>query len=229
MDDPLPRPSPLAGAGWPCPLCGGTDTPLFAEVRGSRYARCGECTLISLDPAQRLPPLAEVMRYTEHRNHDDDEHYAAFLLRLGAPMQRRLAPGAAGLDFGCGPTPLLARLMTEAGFPAAAYDPVFRADEALLARRYDFVACSEVVEHLHAPGDTFGLLARLLGGGGLLGVMTRFYGVDAPFERWWYRRDPTHVCFYAASTMEWIAERNGWRLEIPRPHVALFHVPVTPP
>lgn len=212
-------------ACWPCPLCGAHETRRYAVVGGRRYARCTACTLVSLDPAQRLPLHAEVARYDAHQNAGDDPRYAAFLRRLGAPLRRRLAPGARGLDFGCGPAPLLARQLTGAGFPTAAYDPVYHADHALLARRYDFVAASEVVEHLHAPGDVFALFARLLAGGGVLGVMTRFYGVEAPFERWWYRRDPTHVCFYAESTMRWIAERHGWALEIPCPHVALFAVP----
>jgi hypothetical protein len=30
------------------------------------------------------------------------------------------------------------------------------------------------------------------------------------------------VCFYRPGTMEWIAERFGWALEVPRPSVALF-------
>ncbi len=195
------------------------------EVDGHRYAECATCALISLDPAQRLTPLGEVMRYAEHRNLDDDERYADFLRRLVDPVQQRLPPGVRGLDFGCGPTPLIGRLLSEAGFPTASFDPVFAPDESLLNARYDFITCSEVVEHLYTPAETFAQFGTMLAGGGLLGVMTRFHGVEAPFHAWWYRRDPTHVCFYAERTMRWIADRHGWTLDIPRPHVALFGVP----
>lgn len=119
----------------------------------------------------------------------------------------------------------MSELLSARGFPCAAYDPFFLPDESLLGERYDFVTCSEVVEHLHDPGNTFALLGRLLERGGLLGVMTRFYGHEAPFEEWWYRRDPTHICFYNESTMEWIAGRHGWAIEFPRAHVALFTTP----
>lgn len=117
---------------------------------------------------------------------------------------------------------MLAGIMADAGFPCEAYDPFFFPNAALLTRSYDYVACSEVVEHSYDPAGTFSLFHRLLASGGLLGVMTRFYGHEAPFGEWWYRRDPTHVCFFAESTMRWIARRHGWKVEFPRPHVALF-------
>lgn len=90
------------------------------------------------------------------------------------------------------------------------------------SHQHDFIACSEVVEHLHDPAATFTLFASLLSSGGARGVMTRFLPGDTPFADWWYRRDPTHVCFYAASTMRWIATRHAWSLELARPDVALF-------
>ena len=137
--------------------------------------------------------------------------------------------GARGLDFGCGPAPVLASLLTNAGYPCAAYDPLFAPDAALLDERYDFVACSEVVEHVHDPAGVFARFGRLLGRGGLLGVMTRFHDIDTPFATWWYRRDPTHVCFYAEATMRWIAAGRGWEVSFPRPDVALFSVPTPDP
>ncbi len=213
---------------WACPLCGNRPAGPCLEVQGRRYAQCGGCALISLDPSHRLTPLLEVVRYAEHHNDAADAGYAAFLTRLAAPMTARLMPGARGLDFGCGPVPLLARLLTDAGVPTASYDPLFHPDDDLLAASYDFVSCCEVVEHLHEPATVFRRLAALLPGGGLLGVMTSFYTGDPPFADWWYWRDATHVCFYTEATMRWIAAHHGWTLEIPRPNVALFRLPATP-
>jgi hypothetical protein len=178
--------------------------------------------MVYLDPALRLSSEDERGRYDLHQNNPEDPDYVAFLRRLADPMVERLRPGARGLDFGCGPAPVLAAILTAAGFPCEAYDPFYFPDPGPLSHQHDFIACSEVVEHLHDPAATFTHFASLLSSGGTLGVMTRFLPEDTPFADWWYRRDPTHVCFYAASTMRWIATRHGWSLELPRPDVALF-------
>lgn len=209
----------------PCPLCGWQGAPRILLDAGRAYHRCVRCNLVFVAPAHRPAPLAEVMRYLEHDNQRDDAGYLGFLRRVADPVCERTAPGARGLDFGCGPVPVLAEWLTAQGRPTVAYDPLFHADESLLERRYDFVTCTEVVEHAHDPAMTFARLAALVRPGGLLAVMTRFHSPAAPFESWWYRRDVTHVCFYDASTMRWIAGYHGWALELPAPDVALFTVP----
>ncbi|MGK2961080.1 MAG: class I SAM-dependent methyltransferase [Gemmatimonadaceae bacterium] len=175
-----------------------------------------------LHPDQRLTPLQEVLRYCEHRNSADDAGYVQFLARLADPVRARLTEGARGLDYGCGPAPVLAAMFTAAGYPTDSYDPFFLGDESVHHKIYDFVSCSEVLEHVHDPLVFLTRLDSIVRKGGLVALMTRFYGVDAPFPDWWYRRDPTHVCFYSPETMEWIAESFGWSLEIPDPHIALF-------
>lgn len=217
-------PRPADPSGWRCPLCNTAVSPGIS-AGGRSYARCPECALISLDPVQHPLPLDEVVRYTEHRNLEGDEGYRRFLGRLSVPVTTRLARGAHGLDFGCGPAAVLADILTKAGFPSVGYDPLFAPREELLARQYDFITCSEVIEHLHQPSRVLALFGRLLGRGGVLGVMTRFHRPEIPFETWWYRRDSTHVCFYAEATMHWIASHHGWTVEIPSPDVALFDVP----
>ena len=171
-----------------------------------------------------MRPSREVedARYRQHDNRRDDPRYVAFLRRLTDPLCARLRPGARGLDFGCGPTPVLAEILTAEGFPTESYDPLFAPRASLLESSHDFIACSEVAEHLHDPRGVFELFRQMLKPGGTLGVMTRFHGVEAPFETWWYTRDPTHVCFYGEATMRWIAERHGWMVDFPAPNVALF-------
>jgi len=222
MNDNRPHPHDLHE--WPCPLCG-MHIASGIEVEETRYARCRECDLISLDPSRRPLPLDEVVRYTRHRNRADDDGYRRFLSRLSDHVVARLGAGAQGLDFGCGPSAVLADMLTEAGYPTVGYDPVFEPHGELLSRLYDFAVCSEVVEHFHHPASAFTLLGELVASGGLLGVMTRFHRPDIPFETWWYRRDPTHVCFYSEMTMQWVAAHHDWTLEIPEADIALFRVP----
>jgi SAM-dependent methyltransferase len=219
--DPLTPHRRIRGHPW-CPLCGGASTVSYHEDAGREYRLCTLCMLIFVPPAMLPTPLEEVLRYVEHENSRDDPRYEQFLRRLADPLSARLPCGARGLDFGSGPTPVLAELLTADGFPTASYDPFFAPDESLLDGVYDFIACSETVEHLHHPGEVFDRFSRILKPGGTVGVMTRFYGHEAPFERWWYRRDPTHVSFYREETMRWIGQRHGWRVEFPVANVAIF-------
>ena len=207
-----------------CPLCGEAESPVRHVDAVREYRQCPACALIFVPPSMRPSRSEELGRYRQHDNRRDDPRYVDFLRRLADPLRAKLTPGARGLDFGAGPTPVLAELLSGWGYPTASYDPFFAPDDGLLEQRYDFIACSEVAEHLHDPRGVFEGFGRMLRPGGTLGVMTRFHGIEAPFETWWYTRDPTHVCFYAADTMRWIAERHGWAIEFPAPHVALFEL-----
>jgi 2-polyprenyl-3-methyl-5-hydroxy-6-metoxy-1,4-benzoquinol methylase len=152
----------------------------------------------------------------------DSYHYRKFLSRLAEPLKEVLQPGDRGLDFGCGQGPALAAMMNEAGFPTQVYDPIYFPDEAPLNACYDFITCTEVVEHLHEPRPAFEQLDTLLAPGGILAVMTRWLTEDASFANWRYRRDPTHVCFYRIETLEWLAEAFGWLLQFPARNVTFF-------
>jgi hypothetical protein len=114
-------------------------------------------------------------------------------------------------------------MLEEQGFRMQVYDPYFSPDERVLERAYDFITCTETVEHFYYPNREFKRLNRLLRDGGWLGVMTEMLESDEQFHDWWYRRDPTHVCFYRRETMNWIAQEFGWRVEYPRKNVTLFH------
>lgn len=213
-DVPIPDPA--------CPLCGAEHVEPFADAYGRRYLECGECRLIHLDPHLRLDPAEELAHYRTHQNDPSDAGYRAFLGRLAQPLACRLPRGAEGLDYGSGPGPTLSLMMEEMGFRTAVYDPYFAPGTQALDHEYDFVTCSEAVEHFSRPGAEFGRLARLLRPGGWLGVMTTIFRDETTFGRWYYARDPTHVAFYRDETMDWLARRYSWALERPDPNVALF-------
>jgi SAM-dependent methyltransferase len=113
-------------------------------------------------------------------------------------------------------------MLAERGFPTVNYDLFFYPDETALSQTYDFVVCTEVLEHLRAPAADLARLDGLLKPGGLLGVMTGVLEEDASFEGWWYRKDFTHICFYRPETLAWIARRFGWELSRPSRDAALF-------
>jgi hypothetical protein len=53
--------------------------------------------------------------------------------------------------------------------------------------------------------------------------MTDFITTEDAFDRWYYRRDPTHVVFYSEKTFEVIADQRGWSCEIPSKNIVLFN------
>ncbi|MEZ0472941.1 class I SAM-dependent methyltransferase [Luteimonas salinilitoris] len=164
-----------------------------------------------------LPSLDEERRiYSHHENDPSDRRYRAFLDRLAAPLCARLSPGMSGLDYGADPGPTLALMLGERGFLTTSWDPLFEPQDDLLDRRYDFVICTEVVEHFHRPRVEFDRLASLLRPGGWLAIMTQWQPPDLSFQQWHYVRDPTHVSFYAERTFDWIAEKYGFWLESQR-------------
>ena len=48
----------------------------------------------------------------------------------------------------------------------------------------------------------FKLLDSLLLDSAWLGIMTCFLTEESQFENWYYRKDPTHVVFYAEETFK---------------------------
>jgi 2-polyprenyl-3-methyl-5-hydroxy-6-metoxy-1,4-benzoquinol methylase len=192
------------------------------QIDGRDYWHCPKCDARFLDPAQRLPASEELAHYRTHRNSVDDPAYRDFLSRLATPLLARLTPGQSGLDYGCGPGPALAAMLKEAGHEMAVYDPFFAPDRAVLDRSYDFISCTETAEHFHNPADEFDRLGGLLRPGGWLALMTCLHTEETNFAKWYYRKDPTHVVFYAAQTMRQIATIRGWSYEFPANNVVLM-------
>ncbi len=205
-----------------CPVCRSPSPRTFLSVDDRDYWRCEVCEARFLDPRQRPQADDERAHYGLHENEPDDPGYRAFLSKLSKPLLEKLRPGMRGLDYGCGPGPALAAMLREAGYRMSLYDPLFRPDRAVLAGAYDFIVCTETAEHFHDPADEFDRLDGMLRPGGWLGLMTCFQTDDARFADWHYRKDPTHVVFYRAATLRWIARDRGWVCEIPVKDVALM-------
>ena len=84
------------------------------------------------------------------------------------------------------------------------FDPLFFPEPEPLEDLYDFIVCTEVIEHFHRPVQEFLRFDRMLSPGGWLALMTCFQTDDDRFAAWHYRRDPTHVVFYCETTLRYI-------------------------
>ncbi|MCC5854730.1 MAG: class I SAM-dependent methyltransferase [Idiomarina sp.] len=210
-----------------CPLCESTTTKLWwtDERRNSsarEFLQCSNCELVFVARAFLLTPEDEQPYYALHENSPEDLGYRSFLNRALEPLVPRLEAKAKGLDFGCGPGPTLSVMCQELGFECQNYDPFFANDPALLDTTYDFITCTEVIEHVHWPRATFAQLQRCLRPGGWLSLMTQRPTTLEAFSRWGYSADPTHIRFYREHTLAWIAAEYNFDLQIVGPDVALL-------
>ena len=205
-----------------CPVCLNPSTNSYIHVDGVAYLICPSCLAVFTDPKNLLPKEEEHARYLLHDNNPDDPGYRRFLEKLALPVDARLSKPSQGLDYGCGPTPLLARIMEERGHTMTVYDPYFFPDPAPLAGQYDFITCSEAAEHFHRPAEEFERLAGLLRPGGLLGIMTSLLDESIDFSTWYYRKDPTHVVFYHQKSFLALAKRLDLSCTFPEKNIILM-------
>lgn len=205
-----------------CPLCANDNPVAYHHDKRRDYHQCATCELVFVPPSQRLDPAQEKAVYDQHENSPDDPGYRRFLGRLFDPLQKRLAPGACGLDFGAGPGPTLSVMFEEVGHPMALYDPFYAPNTSVFERDYDFITATEVVEHLFAPGDELARLLALIKPGGFLAIMTKRVQGPEAFARWHYILDPTHVCFFSEETFHWWAQQHGLVAVFPHADVVIM-------
>lgn len=201
-----------------CPLCKSHNTILYLDLThhklGRLYHECRNCSLVFADNSLRLAPEEEKGRYATHTNNPQEKGYRAFLDKLLVPLQTFLKNEMKGLDFGCGPGPTISVMMAERGFEMNNYDPFFHDDRDVLTQKYDFITCTEVIEHMFRPMVEMKLLKSLLNENGVIGLMTEFVPDKEKFVNWYYKNDPTHVCFYSPQAFQWMAKELKCDLEV---------------
>ena len=205
-----------------CPVCRADTCKPLMTIEQQAYWHCPTCLARFLDPSQRPTRNAEYKHYQLHNNDPSDAAYRTFLSKLATPLLEKLTPGLSILDYGCGPGPALAQILSEAGHQVALYDPFFYPDPTPLNQTFDVITCTETAEHFHDPAAEFSRLDQLLRPGGWFGVMTCFQTDDTRFANWHYRKDPTHVVFYRPETFHHIASLHNWQCEIPAKDVVLM-------
>ncbi len=212
-----------------CPLCEQDHGQYYQQDKRRSYWLCPTCQLVFVDPDALPTRETERQIYDLHQNSPDDLGYRKFLERLANPLCERLGtPPMQGLDFGCGPGPTFSVMLTERGHNMHVYDPIYATDRAALSRQYDFITCTEVIEHFHRPGHEWQQLLALLKPGGWLGIMTKLHTGPEAFSRWHYKNDITHVSFFSRVTFAYIASRYQLELEFVGADVILLQKPLTP-
>lgn len=204
-----------------CIICE-AQAPFWIELHRSRYHQCPECSLIFLDPSQRLSLEGEKAKYDFHQNDPSDQGYRKFLQPVVDQVVQRVSAGMKGLDFGCGPGPTVSVMLGEREIACSDYDPIYKPNEDLLDQTYDFITCTEVIEHCFDPIEECKKLQSMMGPGGFIVMMTLFFDDASTFEQSHYHRDPTHIAFYSQKTFMWIAKELGMHADFPCTNIVVF-------
>lgn len=191
-----------------CPLCH-SKTDLFYG-KAKLYFICRECRGVHLQSKFFLDSELERQRYETHNNDVNDLEYQKFVSPITDRILKDFSKNHIGLDFGAGTGPVISKVLSDNQFQVFQYDPYFHPNEEMLEKKYDYIACCEVVEHFYNPNKEYKLLQSLLNENGKLYIMTEKYSSELSFEKWYYKNDPTHVFFYQAETMQYIAENFGF-------------------
>jgi len=192
-----------------CPLCNTNQKLAFLPDKEREYYRCSCCDLIFVSREYHLSEYEEKARYDSHNNDPDDTRYRNFFKQLLTPLLAILPSNSYGLDFGSGPGPTLSLMLEECGHKVDLYDKFYAQNDAVFQNRYDFITATEVVEHLPNPLKDFEVLVKILQRGGILAIMTEIVFPQLDFRNWYYKNDPSHVCFYSEKTFVYLANLLG--------------------
>ncbi|KAG5510359.1 hypothetical protein JKF63_07688 [Porcisia hertigi] len=204
-----------------CRLCASPSVTLFYTDRTREYFQCNHCSLVFVPDRFLLSSADEKALYDLHQNIPGDARYEKFLSRAAEPlaeyfssMQNSGKPLSQpkGLDFGCGPAPVLANMLSNPpyNYSMDVYDLYYFPETRHCLTResyYDFIVATEVVEHLQDPMSVLQTLWRCIRpDGGVLVIMTkRVHGTIERFRGWHYIRDPSHITFFHSESFQWIA------------------------
>lgn len=223
-----------------CSLCHSNRVEFYHRDKKREYLHCQQCKLVFVPSRYHLSESLEKAEYDKHENQFDDAGYLRFLSRTFEPAVAwtkkkvsKISMSAEsnnpvqikGLDFGCGPAPVLANEVhnqmqeylnelskeqfTESkgrvSFEMQHYDPIFFPETELSTNAFHTITCTEVVEHLNAPQTSWRRLVSLMAKESCLFVMTKLVIDKERFAAWHYKNDPTHVAFYCPETFQFLA------------------------
>lgn len=187
----------------PCKICF-SPTKVMKNCQFTvHYTYCPHCEVIALDASFTLAEILEKKQYDQHNNTLENSGYVRMFEDFLDFFWEELPSNSPHtLDFGSGPTPVLAHLMTKRGAHVACYDKFYQPDIHFEGKLYELITSTEVFEHLNTPLETLRTLSKCLKPGGILALMTLFHDNSMEnFWKWWYRRDPTHITFYTPHTL----------------------------
>jgi len=198
-----------------CPLCL-SKSNWFCEYFENpiNFYKCSNCYSIFKESQSYLDSKSEKERYNLHENDVHDQDYQNFVSPITNTIISNFDIDCRGLDFGCGPGPVIAHVLKKSGYRIELFDPFYFPNPSIKKQKFDFIICCEVMEHFHLPSKEFKFLKSLINSNGRLYCKTQLISnticVD-DFKNWYYKNDPTHVFFYSPIALEYIKAKEGFQ------------------
>jgi len=195
-----------------CHICN-TLVGSFEDIQLNKiFFHCPSCELIFLDKKFYVSKNDEKNQYDQHNNSLENEGYVNMFDDFLDFTLKGLHVKSV-LDFGSGPTPVLAELLKRRGLHVEHFDKFYQPKKVYKNKKYDLITSTEVFEHLENPKEILNLLSNHLNPNGIISIMTLFHtNKQEDFLKWWYRRDPTHITFFTPKTIEIMAKKCGLKL-----------------
>jgi len=177
------------------------------EKTGIKYYYCPLCEYIFKSPECYQSIEAQKARYDLHENNENDPGYEAYFKRFLDFVLPLVGKPTTALDFGCGRSSLLAKLLGRKGIACDYCDPLYHPGNLDDSKKYQLIVSTEVFEHLHDPKEVFEDLLARVENGGYLAIQTQFHPNEIEqFKKWYYHQDPTHIVFFRAKTFKVLCE-----------------------
>ena len=194
----------------PCPLCSGASIGFYVQKQ-REFLQCSHCLSVFTASMHYLTPQQEKAHYECHNNNPEDTGYQSFVSPVTNAVLRDFSPHHSGLDFGSGTGSPVVKVLRNNNYNIDQYDVYFHNNSKLLRKLYNYITCTEVIEHFKQPYKEFELLRSLLLPGGKLYLMTEIFDETKDFGNWYYKNDPTHIFLYHSKAFEWIKKEFGYR------------------
>lgn len=196
-----------------CKLCNNPVIKIDDARNSWEFFHCKKCEFIFKNDSDFVNSEDELKQYNNHNNTMDSPGYVEMFERFIADTFEEYKEEIKDvLEFGSGPGPVLSELLKQKGFNVDIYDKYFSPQKVYKGKQYDLITSTEVIEHIEDPIAIFEFF-RASKEWGYLALMTQFHTNDAQdFQKWWYKNDPTHICFFRPKTFEVLAQKNGFKV-----------------
>ncbi len=187
---------------------------IFSKISNREYGLCKVCGGIFVKKTDFISENAQKKRYLLHNNDLNNAGYKKFLENFINPVleflkkQNKITLNFSIFDFGSGVKPCLCELLhhycVNGLLPSDTqinmYDKFFASEKPFIES--DLCVCLETIEHFENLESDLQNLSNCVKKGGYCAIGTNLVPEATSFEKWWYKEDSTHVCFFTIPALK---------------------------